>query len=71
LHITPDEIHDGLRPRRVRAKQAFRQYRSGKDDKPVLPDFSIRAQAAVLSLPHLTNYRRRTKTFPDVDFEFV
>jgi hypothetical protein len=31
----------------------------------------IRAQAAVLNLPHLTNDRRRTKTFPDVDFEFV
>jgi len=31
----------------------------------------IRAQAAVSNLPHLTNDRRRTKTFPDVDFEFV
>jgi hypothetical protein len=31
----------------------------------------IRAQAAMLNLQHLTNDRRRTKTFPDVDFEFV
>jgi len=54
-----------------RAGKAFRQYRSGKDDQPVLPDFLIRAQAAVLNLPHLTNDRRRTKSFPDVDFEFV
>jgi hypothetical protein len=27
-------------------------------------------QAAVLNLLHLTNERRRTKTFPDVGFEF-
>jgi hypothetical protein len=26
---------------------------------------------AVLNLSHLTNDRHRTKTFPDVDFEFV
>jgi len=32
---------------------------------------SIRAQAAALNLPHLTSDRRRTKSFPDVDFEFV
>jgi hypothetical protein len=25
----------------------------------------------VLNLPHLTNDRRRTRVFPDVDFEFV
>jgi len=34
-------------------------------------DFFIRAQAAVLNLPHLTNDRRRTRTFPDVDFDLV
>jgi hypothetical protein len=54
-----------------RAGMAFRQYRRKDTDDPVLPDFFIRAQAAVLNLPHLTNDRRRTKTFPDVDFEFV
>jgi len=54
-----------------RAGVAFRQYHSGKDGKAVLPDFFIRAQAAVLNLPHLTNDRRRIKSFPDVDFEFV
>lgn len=54
-----------------RAGKAFRQYRSTKDDQPVLPDFFIRAQAAVLNLPHLTNDRRRIKSFPDVDFEFI
>ena len=31
----------------------------------------VRARAALMNLPHLTNNRRRTKTFPDVDFEFV
>ena len=54
-----------------RAGMAFRQYRRKDSDDPVLPDFFIRAQAAVLNLPHLTNDRRRTKPFPDVDFEFV
>jgi len=54
-----------------RAGRAFRQYRFGKDDKPVLPDFFIRAQAATLGIPHLTRDRRRTKIFPDVDFEYV
>ena len=54
-----------------RAGMAFRRYRRKDSDDPVLPDFFIRAQAAVLNLPHLTNDRRRTKTFPDVDFEFV
>jgi predicted nucleic acid-binding protein len=37
----------------------------------VLPDFFIRAQAAVRNLRHLTNDRRRLKSFPDVDFELV
>lgn len=54
-----------------RAGQAFRQYRRNDTDDPVLPDFLIRAQAATLNLPHLTNDRRRLKSFPDVDFEFV
>jgi predicted nucleic acid-binding protein len=54
-----------------RAGRAFRQYRSSKEDKPVLPDFFIRAQAATRGIPHLTQDRRRTKCFPDVDFEFV
>jgi predicted nucleic acid-binding protein len=54
-----------------RAGQAFRQYRRHPSDDPVLPDFFIRAQAAVLNLRHLTHDRRRIKSFPDVDFEFV
>ena len=54
-----------------RAGIAFRQYRRKDSDDPVLPDFFIRAQAAVLNLPHLTNDRRRVKSFPDVDFKFV
>jgi predicted nucleic acid-binding protein len=37
----------------------------------VLPDFFIRAQAAVLNFRHLTNDRRRIKMSADVDFEFV
>jgi predicted nucleic acid-binding protein len=54
-----------------RAGMAFRQYRRKDSDDPVLPDFFIRAQAAVRNLRHLTNDRRRLKSFPDVDFEFV
>jgi predicted nucleic acid-binding protein len=54
-----------------RAGQAFRQYRRKDNDDPVLPDFFIRAQAAALNLPHLTNDRRRIKSFPEVDFLFV
>ena len=54
-----------------RAGVAFRQFRPGSSGKSVLPDFFIRAQAAVLNLPHLTNDRRGIKSFPDVDFEFV
>jgi predicted nucleic acid-binding protein len=54
-----------------RAGIAFRQYRRKDSDDPVLPDFFIRAQAAVMNLPHLTNDRRRIKCFPDVDFKFV
>ncbi|HKI68368.1 MAG TPA: PIN domain-containing protein [Verrucomicrobiae bacterium] len=54
-----------------RAGMAFRQYRRKDNDDPVLPDFLIRAQAATGNLRHLTNDRRRMKSFPDVDFEFV
>ncbi len=54
-----------------RAGVAFRQYRRKNTDDPVLPDFFIRAQAAVSDLRHLTADRRRTKSFSDVDFEFV
>jgi predicted nucleic acid-binding protein len=54
-----------------RAGMAFRQYRRKDTDDPVLPDFFIRAQAAVLNLRHLTNDRRRIRVFADVDFEFV
>ena len=54
-----------------RAGMAFRNYRRKETDDPVLPDFFIRAQAAARNLPHLTNDRRRIKSFPDVDFEFV
>ncbi len=54
-----------------RAGQAFRQYRRQTNDDPVLPDFFIRAQAAARNLPHLTHDRRRIKSFPEVDFEFV
>jgi predicted nucleic acid-binding protein len=53
-----------------RAGQAFRRYRPGQADLPVLPDFFIRAQAAVLNLRHLTNDRRRLAHWPDVDFIF-
>ena len=54
-----------------RAGLAFRQYRRKDTDDPVLPDFFIRAQAAVSDLRHLTADRRRTKSFSDVDFQFV
>lgn len=54
-----------------RAGLAFRQHRRQDTDDPVLPDFFIRAQAAVAGLRHLTADRRRTKSFPDVEFEFV
>jgi predicted nucleic acid-binding protein len=53
-----------------RAGAAYRQYSPARTEKTVLPDFLIRAQAAVLNLPHLTNDRRRLRAFPDVDFEF-
>jgi predicted nucleic acid-binding protein len=53
-----------------RAGQRFRQYRPGKGDCPVLPDFFIRGQAAALNLIHLTNDRRRLTVWPDVEFVF-
>ncbi len=51
-----------------RAGQAYRKFRPAKNDRAVLPDFFIRAQAAVLNLPHLTNDRRRMEYWPEVDF---
>ena len=51
-----------------RAGQVYRKFRPSKEDKPVLPDFYIRAQAAVMNLPHLTNDRGRMQYWPDVDF---
>jgi len=36
----------------------------------VLPDFFIRAQAAVMNLQHFTNDHRRLAVWPDVDFVF-
>src|SRR4030088_2228773 len=48
-----------------RAGQTFRHYRPRKADNPVLPDFLIRAQAAVLSLQHLPNHHRRLNAWPD------
>jgi predicted nucleic acid-binding protein len=53
-----------------RAGRAFRQFRPTPRESPVLPDFFIRAQAAVSNLPHLTNDRRRLTAWPDVDFHF-
>jgi predicted nucleic acid-binding protein len=53
-----------------RAGQAFRQCYAGKAPKPVLPDFFIRAQAALLGVRHLTNDRRRLQAFPEVEFLF-
>lgn len=54
-----------------RAGQAFGHYRPGKGEpRPVLPDFLIRGQAAASGLLHLTNDRRRLRSFPDVDFLF-
>ena len=53
-----------------RAGQAFRRHRSAKAESPVLPDYFIRAQAAVFNLPHLTNDRRRTAAWQEIDFLF-
>ena len=54
-----------------RAGLAFGRYYPGKkEEKPVLPDFLIRAQAASLGCRHLTNDRRRLRAFPEVDFLF-
>jgi predicted nucleic acid-binding protein len=53
-----------------RAGQRFRQYRPARHEAPVLPDFFIRAQAAVLGIQHLTNDRRRIAVWPELDFIF-
>ncbi|HUS35622.1 MAG TPA: PIN domain-containing protein [Verrucomicrobiae bacterium] len=53
-----------------RAGRVFRQIHRGKSDSVVLPDFFIRAQAAVIGCRHLTNDRRRLTHWPDVDFVF-
>jgi predicted nucleic acid-binding protein len=53
-----------------RAGQAFGRFHPAKRDKPVLPDFLIRAQAAVFGWPHLTNDHRRLRVFPEVEFLF-
>jgi len=54
-----------------RAGVAFRRFHPGKDaDKPVLPDFLIRAQASAMGWRHLTNDRRRLHTFPEGEFLF-
>ena len=53
-----------------RAGQAFGRAHPGKSKKPVLPDFFIRAQAAVLGLRHLTNDRGQLQAFPEVEYLF-
>lgn len=54
-----------------RAGVAFGRFHPGKKvEKPVLPDFLIRAQAAALGCRHLTNDRRRLRAFPEVEFLF-
>ena len=54
-----------------RAGLAFgRTYAVANARKPVLPDFLIRAQAAVLNCKHLTNDRRRLSAFPEVEYLF-
>jgi predicted nucleic acid-binding protein len=53
-----------------RAGQIFRRSHRERTETPVLPDFFIRAQAAVLGCRHLTNDRRRLANWPDVDFVF-
>jgi len=54
-----------------RAGQAFRRAHPAKRErKPVLPDFFIRAQAAILAVALLTNDRRGLAAFPDVEFLF-
>jgi predicted nucleic acid-binding protein len=53
-----------------RAGQVFRQTHPSIGEVKILPDYFIRAQAAILNLPHLTNDRRRLASWPDVDFLF-
>ena len=47
-----------------------RTHSSKEQQKPVLPDFLIRAQAASLDCRHLTCDKRRLASFPQVDFLF-
>lgn len=54
-----------------RAGQAFGRFPKSKKDQPVLPDYFIRAQAAVRGWQHLTNDDRRLAPWPDVDFIFA
>jgi predicted nucleic acid-binding protein len=53
----------------LRAGEAFARSYDARRVAP-LPDFFIRAQAAILGLKHLTNDRRRLTHFPEVDFAF-
>jgi predicted nucleic acid-binding protein len=53
-----------------RAGVAFGAFPKGKD-RAVLPDFLIRAQAAIRGWRHLTNDDRRLGAWPDVHFLFV
>ena len=58
-------------PAAWKAGLSFGRHHPGKnEEKPVLPDFLIRAQAAVLGCRHLTNDRRRLCAFPEVEFLF-
>lgn len=54
-----------------RAGQAFGRFPKSKKDQPVLPDYFIRAQAAVRGWRHLTNDTRRLAPWADVDFIFA
>jgi predicted nucleic acid-binding protein len=47
-----------------------RSYPSGRQGKPVLPDFLIRGMAAALECKHLTNDRRRLAAFREIEFVF-
>jgi len=54
-----------------RAGHAFGRWPSSRGhDKPVLPDFLIRAQAAAIGCRHLTIDKRRLAAFADVEFLF-
>jgi hypothetical protein len=59
----------------MRGKLIWKSLKTGQIGvaKLRLSDFhrEERQRAAARNIPHLTRDRRRTKTFPDVDFEFV